>query len=138
MNRGFTLGVIALLLSLPAAAKESPNLTRVSPRGGQRGTEIDLTLTGGQLKDAQQLLLLQAGPRGAQARGRRRQDREGPPQGRRRRAARRAHDAAAHRDGISDLKTFYVGPFPMVEEKEPNNNFKAAPEDREEHHRDRA
>jgi hypothetical protein len=26
--------------------------------------------------------------------------------------------------GISDLRTFYVGPFPMVDEKEPNNNFK--------------
>ena len=42
MNRGSILA-LALLLALPAAAKESPNLGRVSPRGGQRGT-LDSTL----------------------------------------------------------------------------------------------
>ena len=45
MNRGF-LCALGLLLAVPAFARESPNLSRVSPRGGERGTEIDVTLTG--------------------------------------------------------------------------------------------
>ncbi|RPH39990.1 MAG: peptidase, partial [Planctomycetota bacterium] len=95
-----------------------------SPRGAQRGTEIDLTLTGGQLKDAQQLLFYKTGlevlkletadDKTVKIRLKVASD---APLGEHTMRLRTA-------TGISDLKTFYVGPFPMVDEKEPNNNFK--------------
>src|SRR5687767_5956681 len=65
MNRGSILrwAVLALAVApvLPAFAWESPNLSRVSPRGAERGTEIDVTLTGTQLKDAQEIFLYKKG-----------------------------------------------------------------------------
>ena len=39
----------------------SPVQTSVIPRGGQRGTEVELTLTGDRLADAQQLLRYKSG-----------------------------------------------------------------------------
>src|SRR5687768_3755933 len=53
--------LIALLgLSLTAEAA-SPQLTRVLPRGGQRGTEVELTFDGARLADAQEVLLYEPG-----------------------------------------------------------------------------
>jgi hypothetical protein len=124
MNRGF-LCALGVLLAVPAFARESPNFARVSPRGGERGTEIDLTLTGTQLKDAQQIFLYKQGleilkleavdDKTVKARVKIAAD---APLGEHQLRLRTA-------TGISDLRTFYVGPFPMVDEKEPNNNFKA-------------
>src|SRR3982751_1131654 len=53
------LALVALCSGLAWA--ESHNLVKLSPRGAQRGTEIDLTLTGTQLKDAQELLFYKPG-----------------------------------------------------------------------------
>src|SRR6185295_14108728 len=126
MNRGFILrlSLLALLASAPAGAKESPNLGRVSPRGGERGTEIDLTLSGGQLKDAQQLFFYKSGLEVLKL--------EATDDKTVKVRLKIAADAALGEHtlrprtatGISDLRTFYVGPFPVVDEKEPNNNFK--------------
>jgi hypothetical protein len=124
MNRGFALTLAALALALPAFARESPNLNRVSPRGGERGTEVDVTLTGTQLKDAQEIFVYRPGlevlkleaadDKTVKARLKIAPD---APLGEHQLRLRTA-------SGISDLRTFYVGPFPMVDEKEPNNNFK--------------
>ena len=121
MIRGF---VLALLLAAPATAFESPNLNRVSPRGGQRGTEVDVVLTGTQLKDAQEIFLYRPGlevlklevadDKTVKARLKIADD-----------AALGEHTMRLRTaTGISDLRTFYVGRFPVAEEKEPNNNFK--------------
>lgn len=122
MIRGLLL---ALLLSAPAFARESPNLSRLSPRGGQRGTEVDVVLSGTQLKDAQELFLYKPGLDVLKL--------EASDDKTVKIRLKIAADAALGEHtmrlrtatGISDLKTFYVGRFPIVEEKEPNNNFKS-------------
>src|SRR5438128_795108 len=125
MKRCSIPSVIALLaLCSSAAWAESPNLTKVSPRGGQRGTEIDLVLSGTQLKDAQEVFLYQPGLEVLKLEAtddktvkvRLKITAE---------AALGEHQLRLRTaTGISDLKTFSVGPFPVVDEKEPNNNFK--------------
>src|SRR6185436_5726792 len=123
MNRGL-IPALALLLAFPAFAKESPNLGRVLPRGGQRGTEVDLVLSGTQLKDAQQLFLYQPGLEVLKL--------EATDDKTVKVRVKIAADASLGEHtmrlrtatGISDLRTFYVGPFPLIEEKEPNTNFK--------------
>ena len=129
MNRGSVPGwailALALLPMLPAYARESPNLTRVSPRGAERGTEIDLTLSGTRLKDAKEIFFYKPGLEVLKL--------EASDDKTVKVRLKIAADAALGEHtlrlrtatGISDLRTFFVGPFPMVDEKEPNNNFKA-------------
>src|SRR2546423_9532843 len=50
-----------LLFSCPAVRAASPALASVMPRGGQRGTEIELTLAGDRLADSQEVLFYQPG-----------------------------------------------------------------------------
>src|SRR6516162_893467 len=62
-RRPFSILCLCLAAALgpgPAYA-ESPSLVRVSPRGGQRGQELELTLSGSQLKDACELFLYKPG-----------------------------------------------------------------------------
>src|SRR5437762_5278555 len=49
------------LLTAAAARAASPALNSVMPRGGQRGSEIELTLAGDRLADAQEILFYQPG-----------------------------------------------------------------------------
>jgi hypothetical protein len=125
MKRCSIPSVIALLaLCSSAAWAESPNLTRVSPRGGQRGTEVDIVLSGTQLKDAQEVFLYQPGLEVLKL--------EATDDKTVKLRVKIAADATLGEHqlrlrtatGVSDLKTFSVGPFPVVDEKEPNNNFK--------------
>jgi hypothetical protein len=125
MTRCSIPSVLALVaLCSGIAWAESPNLTKVSPRGGQRGTEIDFTLSGTQLKDAQEVLLYQPGLEVLKL--------EAVDDKTVKIRLKIAADAALGEHtlrlrsatGVSDLRTFSVGPFPIVDEKEPNNNFK--------------
>src|SRR3954469_1418496 len=125
MKRCSTLSVLALVaLCSGVAWAESPNLAKVAPRGAQRGTELDLTLTGTQLKDAQELLFYKPGLEVLKL--------EAADDKTVKVRLKVSADAALGEHtmrlrtatGISDLKTFSVGPFPVVDEKEPNNNFK--------------
>src|SRR5438552_3502065 len=45
----------------PAAQAASPSLGATSPRGAQRGTEVEVVLSGGQLEDAQEILFYEPG-----------------------------------------------------------------------------
>src|SRR5262245_59865027 len=50
---------LLLILSLLApslAHAASPNLGVITPRGGQRGTEVEFSFSGARLKDAQEIL----------------------------------------------------------------------------------
>lgn len=125
MRRCSVLSMVALTAICSGVAwAESPNLSRVSPRGGQRGTELDFTLTGTQLKDAQEILFYKPGLEVLKL--------EAVDDKTVKIRLNIAADAALGEHtmrlrtatGISDLKTFWVGPFPVVDEKEPNNNFK--------------
>src|SRR5262249_11182241 len=123
-------GFVATAL-LTAAARSSfaasPSLGGLSPRGGQRGTEVEVVLGGGQLDEAQEVLFYETGievtklevvnPTTVKA------------------LFKIAPDCTlgSHRlrirtaTGISDLRPFLVGALPEVAEKEPNSDF-AAPQ----------
>jgi len=126
MKRCSSLLVLALVALSPGVARaESPSVTRLLPRGGQRGTEVDLTLSGAQLKDAQELFLYQPGLDVLKL--------EAVDDKTVKIRVKIAADAALGEHtmrlrtatGVSDLRTFWVGPYPVIDEKEPNNNFKA-------------
>src|SRR5579872_606515 len=105
----------------------SPSLGGLTPRGAQRGTEVEVTLSGGQLDDAQEILFYEPGidvakfevvnPTTVKV------------------LFKIAPECAlgSHRlrirtaTGISDLRPFFVGALPEVAEKEPNSDF-AAPQ----------
>src|SRR5579872_4606085 len=118
----------ALLATATSATRAaSPSLGGLSPRGAQRGTEVEVTFSGGQLDDAQEILFYEAGievakfevvnPTTVKA------------------LFKIAPECAlgSHRlrvrtaTGISDLRPFFVGALPEVVEKEPNSDF-AAPQ----------
>ncbi len=137
-------------LASPAAAV-SPRINNLLPHGGQRGTQIELVISGTSLDDAEEILLDEPGlevvdfqppdppapPAEGAERGRRGgrggrggRGRGGPPQelhatikiaptcplGSQRLRVRT-------QSGLSNLINFYVGPLPVVEEKEPNTDF---------------
>ncbi|HEV7404422.1 MAG TPA: pre-peptidase C-terminal domain-containing protein [Chthoniobacteraceae bacterium] len=94
----------------------SPRVSSVYPGGGQRGTEAEFTLSGGNLKDLRTLLfddkqieVISCTPAGGGSKIK----------------VKIAADAALgeHRfraiteSGVSDLRLFFVTPFPMVEER---------------------
>src|SRR5205809_917450 len=55
-----TLVLFLLVIAIDARAS-SPSMTSVRPLGGRRGTEVDVTLGGGRLADAKQVLFYQPG-----------------------------------------------------------------------------
>ncbi len=117
----FALCALGILAGQSSAA--SPSLGGIQPRGAQRGTEAVLTFQGGRLTDAQEVLVYYPGI-----------------------AVKKlevVNDAAlkvtvtiapdcrlgehAFRirtaSGISEVRTFWVGALPVVEEVEPNSEF---------------
>ena len=107
------------------AQAASPSLGGLSPRGGQRGTEVVVTLAGARLEDAQEILFYEPGievtklevvdPQNVKA------------------TFKIAADAVlgSHRfrvrtaTGVSELKPFFIGALPVVDEVEPNSEFTA-------------
>ncbi len=126
MRRSLTLAAAALvaLLAPRDASAESPQLVRVTPRGGQRGTELDVVFGGARLKDVQGVFLYKPGIEVLKL------EAQGDAAVKAR--LRIAPDAALGEHpvrlrtatGITELRTFFVGPFPAVEEKEPNGEFR--------------
>ena len=118
--------VFALLLSCASAFAASPSLSVVMPRGGQRGTEQEISFSGVRLGDAQEILFYEKGISvlGLEP------NKEGTavkvkikiePDARLGQHVVRVRTAS----GISEAKTFSVGQYPIVDEKEPNNEFTA-------------
>jgi hypothetical protein len=116
-----TLGLLGILCGESTAA--SPALSVIQPRGGQRGTEVVATFSGARLGDAQEVLVYYPGVSVKKlepvnettlkvtfAIG---------PDCRLGEHAFRVRTAG----GVSDLRTFWVGALPVVEEVEPNSEF---------------
>src|ERR1700722_15023334 len=109
--------------SLTAEAA-SPSLGIILPRGVQRGTESVLTFNGGQLADAKEILFFSPGFEVTKLE---------PSAGAVKATIKVAKDCrlgehVAHvrtATGLSEYRTFYVGPFRDVAEKEPNSDFKS-------------
>ena len=115
---------VAILFTFAAAAQAaSPALNLVTPRGGQRGTEIEITLAGERIADAQELLIYQPGITVTKL--------EAKDAKKVTAMIAIAADAVPGEyplrlrtaTGISELRTFYVGTLPSVAEKEPNNEY---------------
>ena len=119
------LGLL-VVFGASAALAASPDLRQVIPRGGQRGTEVDVVLTGQNLADAQEILFYQPGLSVAKL-----QFDNKELQARLKIAADAALGEHALRlrtaTGISELRTFWVGPFPTVQAdgKQPPIKFEA-------------
>ncbi len=118
-----TRAFLFLLILSPLASAASPRLTVIVPPGGQRGTERDITVTGSQLADVQEILFYQPGievvgleplnDKSFKAKLRIAAD---SPLG--------LHDLRVRTaTGVSRLMTFSVGTLPEIEETEPNNEF---------------
>src|SRR5262245_54530679 len=126
MNMKHALITMLLLLGSTAQAA-SPSLTALRPVGGQRDSELEVLFSGARLGDAQEILYYQPGistisltkvdDNNVKAKLKIAAD---APVG--------LHDIRVRTaTGLSELRTFSVGPFKEVAEVEPNNDF-AAPQ----------
>ena len=113
------------LALVPSVHSASPSLGSIRPVGGQRGTELDIVLSGARLGDVKELVAYQPGittlsftkidDNNVKARIKIAAD---CPLG--------LHDFRVRTaTGVTELKTFSVGALTEVSEKEPNNDFKA-------------
>jgi hypothetical protein len=121
------LAPLAVLAAPAAPARAplpgSPTIEVVLPRGGQRGSEATLTFVGDRLADAAEVLCFEPGLEVLSL--------EAPDEKHAVAKVRIAADAALGehrlrlrtRTGISELRTFWVGPFPTVDEKERNDDL---------------
>src|SRR5437763_1025604 len=116
MHRIFaTTAAAVLTLAASSAIASTPQLNRVLPRGGQQGTEVGVVFEGQRLKDAQEIILYDNGltvtkleadqPNAVKVHLK--IDKQAPL-GEHRMRVRCA-------SGISDLRTFWVGPFPQTQ-----------------------
>ena len=102
----------------------SPSLSVILPRGLQRGTTSVLTFNGGQLADAKEILFFSPGFEVTKLE---------PSAGSVKATIKVAKDCrlgeqVAHvrtAGGLTEYRTFYVGPFKDIAEKEPNSEFKS-------------
>ena len=123
----YTLLVLLAAGAAASARASSPQLSAVRPLGGQRGTEVEVTLSGARLKDAQEILYYQPGIATAKI--------EAVNDGQVKATLKIAPDCplGPHdfrlrtATGISDVRGFSVGALLEVKEAEPNNDF-AAPQ----------
>ena len=124
----FSLALVTLVFTIELAHAAAPRFTNMSPRGAKRGSEVTVSLTGTNLEDAEELLIYDDGlevinfehpeddkqkPRRVDVTFRVKDD---CPLGTHRMRIRT-------RTGLSDLQNFYVTPYDVVAEKEPNTDF---------------
>lgn len=127
VNHHTLLAFLLILGSNSLATAASPSLGNVTPRGGQRGTEMAMFFNGGNLADAKEILFYSPGftvtklevvnPNQVKATVKIAADCLLGEHAMRVRTA----------TGISELRTFFVGALPSIDEKEPNSDF-AAPQ----------
>ena len=121
--KSIVLATLGMLVAAVPAWAVAPTVRLIQPVGGQRGTEVIVTLTGQRLADIQEILFYQpgitvtkiVGGKDAQAVATFKIA-EGAQLG--------LHDFRVRTaTGISSLKTFSVGTLRDVAEVEPNNDF---------------
>jgi hypothetical protein len=117
----FVLAILSSILFASPAFATAPHLASITPAGGQRGTELQISLNGDRLQDAEEIICYEPGLEvkrlnlvtnkvvKAQLKI--------SPECRLGEHHLRLRTAS----GLSELRTFYVGAFPIVAEKEPNN-----------------
>jgi hypothetical protein len=119
--------IFLYLVVAPMALATSPQLQDISPTGGQRGIELEVSFHGERLQDAEEVICYEPGLQilklnlvtnktvkaqikiGSDCR------------------LGEHHLRVRTTTGVSELRTFLVGPFPVVEEIEPNDEPAKAP-----------
>ena len=118
--------VVVILTSALAFAGSTPELHSVLPRGIQRGSEHTLTLQGARLNDATEIFFYHEGITSKSIKVVDHKKLEV--------VVEVASDCRLGEhilqvrcdQGISDFRSVFVGPYPTVNEKEPNNDFASA------------
>ena len=121
--KSIVLATLGILIAAVPAWAVAPTVRLIQPVGGQRGTEVNVTLTGQRLADIQEILFYQPGITVTQIVGGNDAQAvatfkiaEGAELG--------LHDFRVRTaTGISSLRTFSVGTLRDVAEVEPNNDF---------------
>jgi hypothetical protein len=119
--------LLFVYFAVPSGFAASPSLGGIGPRGAQRGTDAVLTLAGARLGDAQEVLFYSPGFSVAKL--------EVVSDSQVKATVRIAPDCRLGEHvlrlrtatGVSEMRTFWVGALPVVQEKEPNSDF-AAPQ----------
>jgi hypothetical protein len=118
---------LSWLLSASLALASSPSLGGITPRGAQRGTETAMFFNGARLSDAKEILFYYPGVSVTKLEvvndNQVKATVKLAPDCRLGEHAARVRTAS----GVSEMRTFYVGALPQVDEKEPNSDF-AAPQ----------
>jgi len=115
-----------LLATLAPLAAFSPELHLIEPRGGQRGTEVDVQFLGKRMEGACEILFYEPGitVSGFSKNDERQADAKlviAPD------AVLGEHSMRVRTaSGLSELRSFWVGQFPTVKETEPNATFDTA------------
>lgn len=122
--------LVAALWTASHASAASPSLGSLSPYGGQRGTEVEVVLSGSNLHDAEELLIDDTGVEILSVEVPK--DGNGNPVGDHVKARLKLAETVAlgakrvrirTRTGLTNLKVFHVGALPVVDEVEPNTIF---------------
>src|SRR5438874_791115 len=117
----FTFLLIPWMVTAAEAA--SPSLAGIAPRGGQRGTDLVLSFNGARLSDAKEIFFYYPGITVAKLEVV--NDTQVKATVKIAPGCRLGEHAMRLRaaTGTSELRTFYVGALPNIDEKEPNNDF---------------
>jgi hypothetical protein len=108
------LGTLVFIACAARAGAATPELTMIGPRGAQRGTELDLVFIGQRLENAREVLFYQPGLTATTV--------ENIDAGHVKVHLKVAADATLGEHvmrlrtstGITELRNFFVGPFPLV------------------------
>ena len=123
MRRLIMLAVLMGTMAPQFTDAASPQLGIIQPRGVQRGSEAVLTFSGARLGDAEEVFFYEPGLAVTKIE---------PVDANQFKATVQVapdcrlgeHTAQVRtKTGISEYRTFFVGPYPAHEEKEPNNDF---------------
>jgi hypothetical protein len=128
MNRiRFILHPLAFILSATPALAAYPELNSIQPRGGQRGTDIEVTFSGNRLADAEEIISYDpAQIKATELKA------ENPNTLKVKLHIAPGCQLGEHlfrvrtKSGISYARNFFVGQFPALDEKEPNTLLEEA------------
>jgi hypothetical protein len=114
------------LLGANPVRATSPQLNNILPTGGQRGTELEVTFAGERLQDTEEIICYEPGVQvlklSSITNNTVRAQLKISPECRLGEHHLRLRSAT----GLSELRTFFVGPYPVVAEVEPNNELAKA------------
>ncbi len=114
-------GLFLFALLAQSAFASAPHLAAITPTGGQRGTEIEVSFAGERLGDAEEIIGYEPGIEVRQLSLATNKLVKAALKISPECALGEHHFRLRTASGLSELRTFFVGAFPIVSEIEPNN-----------------